>query len=372
MVFLSLGLRALINVEALNMVESVGNIVRRRKAAIVYKHGNEYVVRWVPAISGESMAHSYQVVLAQVALQKGLPVCEWCAKGEFVKHADVRVFGSAEWEKRLASMLPDREEDRKGKGKKSKQQSQVDPLTLMHEVEKSIVWNCVVEDVGGFLYAGKTPVKRTSRFGTGYMVPALDAIEKAAVIDTQFHVRHAPGASQYWAQAQMPYNVEVASAVYAWSFYLDAGNVGCTSLVRRECLEPEERLKRVEAAIDALALMLDQRLFGAKRTRFNPVVGYEVILVSISKPLPFNVSPPAEGREFVSRTVERAKAFRKYTGGDVKLYAYLGCKADDKIRGLVEEASKSDKIHVYGTIYELFEAVKKDVVKWLRDTGSQA
>ncbi len=349
MVFLSLGLRALVNVEALNMVESVGNIVRRRKAAIVYKRGGEYVVRWVPAVSGESMAHSYQAILARIALQRGLPVCEYCAKEEFVKHCDAKVFGSLPWEKTLASKV----------GKKPS-----DAARFMHDFEKTIVENCVVEDIGGFLYAGQPPVKRTSRFSTGYMIPAMDAVEKA-IIDTQFQVRHAPTASQKWSQAQMPYNVEVASAVYAWSFYLDAGSVGCTTLVTRECLPVDERVRRVEAAVDALAVMLDQRLFGAKRTRFNPVVGYEVILVAVSKPLPFNVSPPAMGKRFITDTVERAKAFSNYTGSEVRLYAYLGSEADDEVKRLVEEA----KIPVYPNIYELFREVKGVLVEWLRGSS---
>ena len=93
----------------------------------------------------------------------------------------------------------------------------------------------------------------------------------------------------------MPYNVEVGSAVYAWSFYMDLASIGCTSAIKSECLDANERKKRIELAIDALALMLDSRLFGAKHSRFMPVVGYELLLVTLSKPLPFNVSPPAMG-----------------------------------------------------------------------------
>ncbi len=353
MAFLSLGLRALVNVEALNMVESVGNIVRHRKAALVFKRDSSYVVRWVPAISGESLAHSYQAWVARLAKQRGLPLCELCEKHEFVKHADKNIFGSSPWEARLAKLVAEVEGGRKGKSK-----SAIDPLTFMHEFEKTIIANCVVEDIGGFLYAGAIPVKRTSRFASSYMVPSLDAVERA-VVDTQFHVRHAPTASQKWEQAQMPYNVEVGSAVYAWSFYMDLDGVGCTSCVKRECLTLDDRKRRVELAIDALALMLDSRIFGAKQSRFNPVVNYEVVLVSISSPIPFNVSPPAMGIEFVEDTVKRASAFKSSTGSDVELFAFA---RDSEVVSKL----KSLGIRTYDTILEMLNDVKKRVADLLR------
>ncbi len=354
-VFVSLGLRAIVNLEALNMVESVGNIVRHRKAAIVYKRGGSYVVRWVPTVSGESLAHSYQQHLATVAIKRRLPVCEYCERGEFVKHADVRIFGSRDWERKLAEKLETVEKGRqRGRG------AQVDPLALMREVELEIVKGCVVEDVGGFLYAGRMPVKRTSRFSSSFLVPALDAVEKA-VVEPQFMVRHAPTASQRWEQAQMPYNVEVGSAVYAWSFYLDASGIGCISTVSRECLPLEERVKRVEAALDALAVMLESRLFGAKLSRFMPVVGYEAVLVTVARPLPFNVSPPAIGLGFIRETVRRARSYEKLVGGEVKVYGYTGSLGDEA-RKVMEESSVETAL----TIYELIEKVKSVVLEWVK------
>jgi len=357
MVFLSLGLRAVVNVEALNMVESVGNIVRHRKAAVVYRHGDSYVIRWVPAVSGESIAHSYQSWLANLAALRGLPVCEYCSRGEFVKHADRRVFGSLAWEQELARKAEsvEAEKERKRAGKEAKEKSGEDLskvyVEFIHEFEKTVVANCVVEDIGGFLYAGKVPVKRTSRIASSYMIPALDAVEKA-VVESQFQVRHAPTASQKWEEAQMPYNVEVASAVYAISFYIDLDQVGCTSAVKRECLDTVERKKRVELALDALALMLDTRIFGAKQTRFNPVVEYEVVLATLSHPLPFNVSPPASGRDFALDTANRARVFTEATNSTVSLHAYA---RDEGVRKALEERG----VKTYSTLLEMLVSVKK-------------
>ncbi|RLE64304.1 MAG: hypothetical protein DRJ38_05815, partial [Thermoprotei archaeon] len=149
------------------------------------------------------------------------------------------------------------------------------------------------------------------------------------------------------------------SAIYAWSFYIDLASVGCTSAVKRECLSIEERRKRAELAIDALALMLDTRIFGAKQTRFSPMIDYETVLVALSSPLPFNVSPPASGIIFVEDTVKRAKTFRKATESEVRLYAYA--RDGDIVKNL--EASG---VKVYPTLLEMFSEVKNDAMSMLR------
>ncbi len=337
--FVSVGIRVVVNVEALNMVESVGNVTRHRKAAIVYKSESQeggrrvvrYVLRWVPVVSGESVAHAYQVWLAQLAKARGLPLCEYCEHGEFVKHCQAELFGSRDWEARLRELV--------------KAKDGYDP----HEVERAIVANCVVEDVGGFLYPGRpTPVKRTSRFSTGYMVPALDAIEKVA-LEPQFHVRHAPKAQQVAEQAQMPYYVEVGSAVYSLTFNLDVDGIGKTSMIRVEpVVEGDELRERVECALDALALMLDSKLFGAKLSRFSPVVEYDAVLAAVSRTYPFVVSPPASAG-FASETAARAEKFKAYFSTDVYLVGY----------GQVEG------VEVAPTVLELVERVKGRVAEWL-------
>jgi len=303
MVFLSLGLRAIVNVEALNMVESVGNVTRHRKATIVFKRGDTYVIRVVPAISGETIAHAYQAWIAELAKKHGMPLCEYCERGELLKHCDAKLFGNKPWEQNLKNTVS-------GKN--------YDP----HTVETEIVKNCVVEDLGGFLFPGAIPVKRTSRFQTGYMIPALDALEKCAV-EPQFHVRQSPSqAKGEQAQAQMIYYVEVASAPYVLTFNLDVSGIGKTSMLKVEEVVPREsRERRVELAFKALGLMLDNKIFGAKLSRFSPVSEYEVVLATVSKEIPFVVSTPAS-KDFVTRTISRLEKFSSTTGSDVKALIY--------------------------------------------------
>ena len=343
MVYLSLGLRALVNVEALNMVESVGNLTRHRKAAIVYRRGNTYVLRYVPVISGESLAHAYQEWLVKLAKQRNLPICEFCEYCEFVKHAQPQVFGSKPWEKSLANVVSK-------KGYKPE------------AIESEIIKNCVVEDIGGFLFAGPTPVKRTSRFYVSYMIPAIDAIEKAA-LEPQMHVRHAPKASQKLAQAQMPYYVEVGSAIYSWSFYLDIGGIGVSSLTNEKVISDQDRLSRIELSLDALALMIETKLFGAKLTRFNPLTDYESVMLILSKTCPLTVSAPTK-REYIKDTLRRAKIIKEKFSSEVKAFTYIVDKAE--LDDVTKYAKEVDiELKTCDTVSEVVLSAKEVIKEWL-------
>jgi len=62
MVFASFGFRFRVNVEAMNMVESVGNYSRHRVAPIIRRFiedGNvRYEVQFLPVVSGQSLANA--------------------------------------------------------------------------------------------------------------------------------------------------------------------------------------------------------------------------------------------------------------------------------------------------------------------------
>ncbi|MEM0495266.1 MAG: type I-A CRISPR-associated protein Cas7/Csa2 [Thermofilum sp.] len=330
--FLSVGVRAVVNVEALNMVESVGNVTRHRKATVVFRRGGEYVVRIVPVVSGESIAHAYQWWVAELAKQRygaSAPLCEYCEKGEFLKHCDVNLFGSKPWEQSLKAAVS----------------KAYDP----HEVEKAIVANCVVEDVGGFLFPGARPVKRTSRFQVSYMVPTLDSLERGAVsIEPQFHVRHSPtrvAREGQEAAGQAIYYVETGSAVYALTFNIDLGGVGKTSMLKVEdAVDSGEAKRRAALAVDALAAMLDTRIFGAKLSRFTPVTEYETVIAAVSGRPPFVVSAPASPG-FAVDVVRRRASYERFFGGGVKLFG-LG-------EALPEGIERAENV------LDLFERVKR-------------
>ncbi len=278
MVYVSLSARIRLDVEALNMSESIGNYVRRRRAPVIVEAEDGYRIEYVPAISGESLAHAYQVNLAKLADELGLPVCEWCRKGVLVKHADDKYFHGI----KPAEKKPE-------------------------EIEEHVVKNCVVEDVGGFLYPKKT-VKRTSRITFGYMVPIREAL-RAVAVEPEFHVRYEPEAKEM----QAIYNVEVATAIYGLKAELDVDGIGKSALGEAKYIVgKEERIKRIEAAIKALTVTLGNMGFGAKKARFFPA-DWEMLnaVAVISHPIPFTASSPRL-ENYVEQTLHRAQSMLKH------------------------------------------------------------
>jgi Uncharacterized protein predicted to be involved in DNA repair len=239
---LSLTARILINAEALNMAESVGNYTRHRKAPVVVPSESGYSIIYVPAVSGESLAHAYQTLLAHIASQKGLPVTEMDLQGFFMKFSDENIIKSY-YPKELAKAL------------KAKDEAEaLDMLKKMQpaDVEKTILKTSVVADVGGFLYTGKTErekkkaegkgeeeikisVKRISAIRFAYLIPALDAlITGGASISPQLHVRYAPKPKE---GEQVLFYVESGSALYTLTAQLVISDIG------KVLLDPRTREK---------------------------------------------------------------------------------------------------------------------------------
>ena len=285
MVYVSVSARILMNVEALNMAETVGNVSRHRKAPVVVspKHGGISVV-YVPAVSGESLAHHYQRLLASIAQERGLPVTKMDLEGFFMKFSDDGIIKKyyKEVEEKYSIV------------------EQADPC----KVEEAILKSSVVADVGGFLYTDKT-IKRTSRIRFSYMIPTQDAIEVGAAVSyPQLHVRYTPEAAK---GEQALYYVETASSLYAFTAGLNASDIaelpsGCGLSIDLA----GQKKKRVEAAYDALVALLDGVMFGAKKSRFSPQWDVVTLAVSVSKgPVEFNLTPP-HSTDYIAESVERA------------------------------------------------------------------
>ncbi|MGC9227521.1 type I-A CRISPR-associated protein Cas7/Csa2 [Caldivirga sp.] len=254
--WLSFSARYLVNVEDLNNVESAGNYVRHRRAPLVYMDNGSYVVSYVPAISGEMIAHGYQENLVLVARQLNLPVDSLAEQGYFIK---------------------------RGSDDKLHEGTKCSAIKNTLDYEKCVIEEDVIEDVAGFLNPNKV-VKRVSNIAFSYMIPALDAVKKAT-LTPQFHVRYAPQAQR---GQQSIYNIEVGSSSYIVTGYLDIGGIGCTQNQQYQCIS--DRLNRVNAALGALVLTLTQFMFGAKRTRVNPVIDIEAVMVTLGEK-PFNAAP---------------------------------------------------------------------------------
>jgi len=285
MTFLSLAVRAIVNLESLNTVESVGNLSRHRIAPVVLKTSeNSYSMRYVPVVSGETIAHAYQSYLVDLAQQSNLPLGTLTSKHEFIKYSEDAYL-----------------EDIKGP----------DGYEDSRRFEVEVMLHDVVADIGGFLYAGKTPVRRTSRFQVGYMMPALDAVSSAS-LESQFHVRMALSLLEKGKAelGQIPYNVEVGSALYTFTFNLDVDGIAKPSTMAEESKREKElqgqRPARIRLALEALLLLLTGMGFGGKRSRFLPNTDIRAVGLTISDLTDFVISP-GNSSNFVDNTIRRAQ-----------------------------------------------------------------
>jgi CRISPR-associated protein Csa2 len=321
--FVSLSLRAIVNLESLNGVESVGNLSRHRIAPIVVPSNGGYTIKYVPVISGESIGHAYQMFLVDISKDMGLPIGLYSGRGEFIKFSEDSYLNDE-------GIEPPKDIDD------------------MRRFEVDVMLKDVVSDIGGFMYAGKLPVKRTSTFQVSYMVPALDSAIKAAAVEAQFHVRFLSSKSEGTSLGQIPYNVEVGSALYTLTFNIDIDRISVPSIMHGKKHSKENELsgsrnRRIEAAIKALALLIGSMNMGARRSRFLPNAEIESIVISVSKKS-FVVSP-GNYSTYISKSIQRAKDLNTlFKDNIVEKIIYMGKEEyqEDKVQLIkvssVEEA----------------------------------
>jgi len=266
MVFVSIGLRLRVEVEALNMVEALGAYTRHRTVSLlrsVTKDGKKgYRLIIAPAISGQSIANGYHRVLVELASKLELPVCDECKSYELRGGFTKRITKEINHDERLKT--------------------------------------CAVEDLTGFL-APEANVRRTSPVSFSYMVPDVESAKTA--LDSQFHVRY-----DFITMEHAVFTIESGTAIYMLSVFIDVDRIG--RYERGEYVENRE--KRIELALKGLAALIEGLSYGAKKARYLPIK--EVIggIAAVSRPMSFAVSPPRvykDGRNYIVETIERAKHY---------------------------------------------------------------
>jgi len=255
MVFVSFGFRFRVNVEAMNMVESVGNYSRHRVAPIIRRIVEDgkvrYEVQFLPVVSGQSVANAYMRALVDIAVRKQLPVCEVCRNYDKLN----------------------------GFSKRPNIQGDDDSM------DKRVA-ECVIEDVTGFMAteekkAGEKGrvIRRTSRIQFSHLIPDADSAKHVPPMP-QFHVRYGEG-------AQTIFNIESASAIYTLVVNIDTDGIG-----KGITTTTSDRDVRVKTALDALALMFNGGYIGAKKSRYFPQMELLGAIAVVSDPYAFVVSSP--------------------------------------------------------------------------------
>jgi CRISPR-associated protein Csa2 len=370
MTFVSLRGRVLLNAEAMNMTESVGNYVKHRRIPVTLpKTGTTY---FVPAISGESIAHGFQSALAEEAKKNKKPVCKLCDRKIFLKSTTLEIMRSAfslkegsspldisdeDWNK-MTEIRKKKEKEREEKEKKELEKFEV---SLPFVLERYIIKNCIVEDVGGFLYAEQTlegfnigGVKRTSNFYTGYMIPGREAIENT-VIEPQLHSRYALGTPFVRERGQMIYYVELSSAPYTFSFDLDTRYIGKTTFFYEKAGEEvvEDRKERVVITLNSLQKFLTELMFGAKKTRYLPIIDWESLCLAVSKD-PWTV-PSSFSANYVVNTLNKLEKI----DGKTKLFVYINPEVFEDTTAYVKKKTEELLENFYRALEEFKEKLKE-------------
>ena len=339
--FISMSFRVLINVEALNAVESIGNIIRHRRASIIVPTGQGGLrVYTVPALSGECLKHSYQSWLAILASKKGLKVCEWCRKGEFIKHGVEDLIIEQDLKNAIEQLKS------KAKSKEAGKYAKV--------VESIVIKNCIVEDVGGFMIPTAVPVKRTSRIQFSYALPAMDDLKDGYVkLEPQFHTRHAPTAVTGRTgeeAAQAIFYVESGSAVYTFTVNLDISGIGFTTIESIDkVIDDDERFERIKLAILALTEMLKSGIWGGKLSYYLPFEEVLSCIAIISKPIPNTVVPGHSRtyiRESIRKCIQNTELLRRHGFSEdfYVIYYVSGHEISDVRSGIDVPDQYKDKI----------------------------
>lgn len=309
---LSLSVRVLIDAEALNMAESVGNYTRHRKAPYVILTPEGYSVIYVPAASGEALAHAYQQILAQIAKDMNLPVTKMDELGYYPKFADPDIVKN--WYPEIQQRI------------QSSDIGEWLEKASIADIERAILETSVVADVAGFLYVSEKQVKRTSAIRFSYMMPTIDAVDKGgAAISPQLHVRYIPPTEKEELRGkQALFYVESGSALYTFTAQLVATDIAKPLYSDNPSpILAKEKASRVKAAVDALKAFVDGMLFGAKRSRYMPLWNVRSTVVAVSTgPVEFNVSPGIT-RDYVVKTYKRAvEITRNIQNEAVDIYVY--------------------------------------------------
>lgn len=330
---ISIVARFLMNVESLNSVESIGNLTKHRTAPVIFRSKEGYTVSYQPVLSGEMIAHAYQVGLVDESKKLGLPLGKYSSQYEFIKFSlDTDII------KKEEGIEPP---------KKGKTTDEIEKEMRRFEVE--VMLKDTVADIAGFMYLGDIPVRRTSRFKVGYAVPVVTSDEAMAYLETQFHTRSFHTVEK---NKQSIYNVEIASALYTMTLQLDEDLIAVPSTpgakVKGEEDLEKQKQNRVQASLRALYYILTGN-FGGKRTRFLPQMELASLILTYTD-FPF-VPTPGHNNNYIESTITRLEKAKKILDGKMaKAYVINN-----------EGVSISKQVNIVSSPEELIEALIDEV-----------
>jgi CRISPR-associated protein Csa2 len=107
---------------------------------------------------------------------------------------------------------------------------------------------------------------------------------------------------------QMIYYIELASALYTFSFDIDTKCVGKTTFridKAGSLVTKKDLVARKEAMLEAFFKFIAEMMFGAKKTRFLPIIDWESAVVAVSDDI-WTIPSPIT-KQYIQNAQEKLK-----------------------------------------------------------------
>ena len=298
---LAVSARLTLNLHNLNNEGTEGNQQQTRMVHIIDAEGNRQVVN---AVSGDMFKHILVDHLTPLLQEVGQPL----SPGAAVHDPD-----------RINANNPDFVAFCENKS------------TANSEILNRMLIDCSVTDLAGALVTRGRAVARKSVAEIGWVVGLPDH----TVTEQYFHVKYAPesrGAAaggDTVAGQQAIFHRPASSGVYAFICNLDLWRIGINDITRRPAISADDRFRRAQALIRALAATLLKPAGAQRNTQSPHIMDCEGVVTLSSNSLPAPTLSPLmpDYREQIQRAADACNRLRP-NSIEVRSFASLGAGVD--------------------------------------------
>lgn len=322
-IYISFGIRAVRNLNALNGSGSQGNVSDLQRATVLYRNRNgKRRYAQVPITTGNALKHYHTKYFVFEVLKAG--------REDLISTYD------HEFQHRYGKFNDDKFEFLDGKKAKDRGFKE---FKNARELEERVIKNLVVGDVHGFLYTESPQVGRPSTIKFSFATPVEEIVREyysqIASLITHNRVRPIEEKKEGESSTMMLFYKYYASAIYGFRIDFDA------YMVSRLYTDPKHRLvegvnkkERIIRAVDAIRDFIVNPT-GASVSRALPIAKPVSIVAIVSK------SPIGVVHPYYSDRIEETKNVLKNV--EAKVFSYNA------------DVGESVGLH------ELFERVKEEI-----------
>lgn len=280
----SIAARASLSAHALNNEGTINNAQMERQVNVV-KDGEVVTVN---AVSGDVLKHGFIDHLRALALgmNGALPLCAACRRGD-----PNRINEDPQFQEALKAL--------------KESASKNDNARVVDEV----VRRCVIDDLGGLLVTqGNRNAPRRSVTQFGWLLGVPDHVRTQRYTHIKLALNAAGEDSEGSNRGQNLFTRPASSGQYAFVTQLALSRVGYNDISARYVIEPAERARRAQAALEALYLTLAAPSGAQRNTQLPHLQGAQGVVCFAFGSVPPVLYSPLEDN-FVEEMGKIADAF---------------------------------------------------------------